>query len=346
VWQADNVKIRDCDVSYAAFHGIYIGKGFKCEVTGSQVHHNILRNWPRGSSSSHDSGIAYYSGGNGVIRNNLVYLNNGEGLGCSGGWGEPGVAGLHILQNTVYDNWSVNIWIDHGSDVVIDGNFVYVSGNPPYPELPKSTPAGILCAEEFGFGQSGYLKNGIITNNIVTGCREGFGFWYDNPGSGLKDFLVAHNTFVDNKNGAMIIETGIHTGARILNNIFFQTTNILVTMAAAANVEFDYNSWYHQTNAAGIEWNGAYYTYDQWRQISGEGYNSQWTKPGFVAGKKFGTNQFRLISNSPCRDRGTIIATISRDYWGNSRPSGNASDIGAHEYRESAAGPLFLLLGD
>ena len=336
-WEADNVIIRNCNVSYASFHGIYIGKGFNCEVVNCKVHHTVLQNWPRGSAQFHDAGIVYYSGGNGLIEGNLVYLNHGEGIGTKGGFGEPGVAGLRIGRNTVYDNWSVNIWIDHGTDVTVDRNFAFVSGSQPFPELPKSTPAGILCAEEIGFGQPGDLKNGTVTNNIVTGCREGFGFWNDRLGSGLNNFLVAHNTFIDNVNGAVIIEDGIHTST-FLNNIFHQTDNFLINIINPDGVLFDYNSWYHHSYDTVFGWGGFNYSYDQWCQSTGQGLNSQWALPQFVSGDPLFSDSYKLQADSPCRDRGVTLPQVSEDFYGNPRPEGSRSDIGAYEFYSTLFG--------
>ena len=344
-WGADNVKIDNCNISFASFHGIYFGKGSNCEVVNSEVHSNVLRNWPRGSSLFHDSGIAYYGGSNGLIMGCRVYRNNGEGLGTSGGDGESAHTGLRIEKNIVYDNYSVNIWIDHGSDVVVDGNFVYVSGNQPSPELLRSTPAGILCAEETGYGIAGDLKNGVITNNIVTGCREGFGFWQSRTDSGLKNFVVAHNTFVNNKYGAIIIEPGDHTGTIFQNNIFYQSSNRLVDFYNPENVIIDYNSWYHETNDVSINWGGTYYSFDHWQQTSDQGAHGRWQKPVFKTGSiPLKAENFRLDKGSPCRNRGKTMPLITEDFWSNQRPRGSVSDIGAHESAETFIAPIWMIL--
>lgn len=41
---------------------------------------------------------------------------------------------------------------------------------------------------------------------------------------------------------------------------------------------------------------------------------------------------FKIESDSPCRDNGTSISSVTEDYFGAFRPEGSATDIGAHEY--------------
>jgi hypothetical protein len=49
------------------------------------------------------------------------------------------------------------------------------------------------------------------------------------------------------------------------------------------------------------------------------------------------SNDFRLLASSPAIDRGTVLAGVTVDYDGASRPKGSAFDIGAFEYGAASA---------
>ena len=49
-------------------------------------------------------------------------------------------------------------------------------------------------------------------------------------------------------------------------------------------------------------------------------------------------NNYRLQEDSPCIDKGTLIAALAEDLDGNLRPSGSGYDIGAYEFVSSPAG--------
>jgi hypothetical protein len=340
-----HVRIENCEVKFIRHHGIILSEARDSEVIGCKVHHGCLSNWPRGAADW-GMGISYLSGENGKIINNTVYLNNGEGIGTFGkrGGGYHGTNKIEIRNNVVYDNWSVNIWLDHPTGAVVDGNFVYSSGNQPQIYEQKSTPRGIACAEERDFGSPGDLRDGVITNNVVINCRSGFRFWYDSrapAGAGLKNFLVANNTFVNNTKGdidkdQISIDRGYHSGSVFRNNIIYQTDDRVLYVGGNYNgtddTVFDHNVWYHPSNNNVFLWGGTTYDFAGWQAATGHGTESLWANPLFIDDTGFELANYKIEAESPCRDEGIELQNVTSDFWGTLRPQGSGYDIGAFEY--------------
>lgn len=345
----DSVRVENCNVKFLVFQGISIENGWNCEVKGCIVHDSGLMNWPRDERlEGWPIALSFFSGGNGKIIANHIFRNHGEGIGTFGGSGNPGTNGLEITDNISYDNWSVNIWIDHGTDVVVDRNLVYVSGNQPSPNERWSLPAGILCAEESNYGNPGDLRDGIITNNIVIGCGLGFGFgkWSDNT-SGLKNFIVANNTFVNNVHGGIGVDEGNHNGSVFKNNIIYQNEGNLLRVESPADTVFDHNCWFHEKSSRVFIWSGTSYNFDDWRSTTSWGAGSHWANPLFVDSVGFDPAGYKIGASSPCRDAGVELQEVITDFWETKRPQGNSYDIGAYEYKSLLPiGSITILLMD
>ena len=69
--------------------------------------------------------------------------------------------------------------------------------------------------------------------------------------------------------------------------------------------------------------------------------NHNWINAGDARFVSPGVGNVRLLSDSPLIDAGTNISSVSKDYYGTSRPQGSAFDIGAVEYNggTTAVGP-------
>jgi hypothetical protein len=344
-WGGDDIRIEDCVVKFTLLHGIFIEKGEGCQVNRCTVYHSNLQNWPRSTRNTWAAGIGYYAGKKGSITGNTVYLNHGEGIGTAGGWGEPGVNGLLIKNNTLYDNYSVHIYNDHGTNVVIDGNFCFVSGKQPYPDQYKSTPDGIMCAEENDFGHPGNLKSGKVINNIVVNCRSGFRFWKDRANSGLNHFIVANNTFVDSLNHGIHVDGGHHRKSIFVNNIIVQRNReYIMSFGNINDTTFSHNCWYHPKSNRISSWMGLEkdFLIDR-KRVSQKKYTSTFTRadtdffadPHFAGNTLIDPGSFKLTEKSPCIDKGFRIDIVTTDFWGNKRPNDLGYDIGASEFISS-----------
>lgn len=328
-------RVIGCRVAYTMTGGILMSNVRHGVIQGCTITETCLMNWPRGSiGGAWPGAVTYLSGKDGRIAGNHVFRNHGEGIGTLGGWGLPGTNGLEILKNTVFDNWSVNIWIDHGSHVWVDGNFVFVSPDAPAQEKERSIPVGIECAEEADFGYPGDLSHITITNNIVIGNGLGFQFW--NAGSrvsGLKHFHLANNTFANNKHHAVYIEKGKHVGTVFRNNIFYQETGGLMHFEDPNDARFEHNCWYQPNNTGRITYGISNLDYPAWCARSGSCLASIWKNPEFSVGSGLDPTHYRLKPSSPCRDSAAEDPHVSFDYWGTPRPIGPRYDIGAHEFK-------------
>ncbi len=166
-------------------------------------------------------GISIRGGSNWVVRNCRIHTNHGEGIGVWGNSATGGTQGAHILHNEVYDNWSVNIWNDHGTAIEADGNLVYCTPNRPSPTLTRSTPQGFLNAEELNFGLPGDLRNGVVTNNIVVNNALSIGI-DASPTNGSNVFR--NNIFVQSVSGAMLSYTQTGASSVFSNNIWYNSS--------------------------------------------------------------------------------------------------------------------------
>jgi len=328
-------RVIDCRVAFTMTGGVLMSNVHHGVIQGCTVTETCLMNWPRGLiGGAWPGAVTYLSGKDGRIFSNQVFRNHGEGIGTLGGWGLPGTNGLEIRKNTVFDNWSVNIWIDHGSHVLIDGNFVFVSPDVPSREKARGLPVGIECAEEADFGHPGDLNHVTITNNIVIGNSNGFMFW--NAGSkvsGLRHFHVSNNTFANNKHDAVYIEKGKHVGTVFRNNIFYQETGGLMHFENPNDTRFEHNCWYQQDGKGRITWGTSTLDYATWCSLGGSCPASIWKNPEFSVGSGLDPKHYQIRPSSPCRDSATDDPHVPLDYWGTPRPSGPRYDIGAHEFK-------------
>lgn len=337
--ELQSITIENCNVGYSTINGVLFKSVIGGVLSESEVHHNVLQNWPRDEVDNWAMGVAYYSGRDGQIIGNAVHSNNGEGIGTLGlRWPEyHGSIGLEIRNNVVYDNWGINVWLDHAADAIVDSNFIYVSGELEQPTQRRSIPSCVSGAEEGDFGQPGDLHNVIVSNNIGVGCRRGFSYWYDSsapPGAGLVNFTVANNTFVNIVDSAITIydwgRNAQHSGSVFRNNIVYGAGGRMVSFpsAGANDTIFSNNLWY---DGGGFYWKDTGYDFDEWVELPNVGDDSMWAYPELVSGGAFIPESYRIISSSPAIDTGIALRQVATDYWGTSRPAGDDYDIGAHE---------------
>jgi len=334
VTTGDFVQVKNCVVKFSVYQGILMQRCWNSEILGCTVYGNVLMNWPRGKiSSGWGYGLGYISGGNGKIIGNRSFSNHGEGIGTCGGWGYPGSKGIEIKDNIIFDNWSVNIYIDHGTAMVIDSNLIYVSGNQPFPQETRSIPNGILCAEELDYGYPGNLRDMVLTNNIVIGCRRGFSFgrWSMNE-SGMKNFFVANNTFINSVQYGIHADNGYHSGSVFRNNIIYQAKGKVLSIKNPNDTTFDHNCWFHMAVDQVFYWNDRNYDFNNWRSVSEQGRGSFWDNPRFAGDNNFLPENYKLEAESPCRDGGIAVQTVTNDFQKVARPKGPSYDIGAFEF--------------
>lgn len=146
---------------------------------------------------------------NNTWRGNYVHDNCGEGIVLYNGDIAEG--------NTFRDNWSVEIYIDAHTDVIVRNN--KVSNTRPYfvrgsNQAWRQVPYGIAIADENGC----VADRNTVTGNTVENVRFGFSFYSYSACSGLKNTVVANNTFINTWEYAIRITPGPHVNAVVQNN--------------------------------------------------------------------------------------------------------------------------------
>ncbi|HAG82616.1 MAG TPA: hypothetical protein DCL61_16005 [Cyanobacteria bacterium UBA12227] len=311
VWGGNHIKLLNNVVHDINGIGIYVGHDNLKQVTdilieGNTVYHTNLKN------SSHNdfggnwgNGITASGSDNIQVINNKVYENHGEGIGL---WGSD----ILISGNTVYDNYSVEIYLDGVGNATVQRNLIYTTNNSTYYRFGHPA-VGIQVANEGGKYQ---LQNNKIINNIVIG--GGWGFYYGNykSGGGMKNMLIANNTFYKGTRGLINIdEDAGHNKTVFTNNIFYQVNDVQMTQFSADSaLQFHHNAWYGGSAGSGAG-NG---------DVNA---NPMLVKPGTLTAR-----DYRLKAGSPLIEAGSRVTQVTNDYAGSTRPLDDEYDIGAYEY--------------
>jgi Calx-beta domain len=383
VW-GTNVRIEKCRVIFAGKTGISLFNygsinTDNAEIVKNELYHNFLRNWPRGRYKWGGWGMGATSNGtaNALFQGNVSHKNGGEGLG---GYSGPG--GTVYRDNVVYDNWSVNIYVDNQPNVVVENNFLY--SHQPDPgdlhnngdtspsdnqNLKRLRPEGVVTADE-NYGNGANLANVTIRNNVIVNCRRGYNHFPDVSGSALKNVKILGNTIIVAQHpgsnevalSGMIVgwNGGHNTGSIIQDNIVYGTdpnTDLLhredgpSSGDSFAGTTFSNNSWYHTTRAKPFHWGVSYnptydYDYAAWKALSGSAHtNGDITNPQMIDPVTVDDVDSKAPrSGSPALDGGANTG-VAYDYDFCPRPQGSAYDIGAFEGVGAPAQPA-LSIGD
>lgn len=310
-WGASNVNVTNNTVYNSWRNGIYFGWdafGVSKNITidGNTVRNNVLENQYHTWSGGWANGIVISYTDGARITNNKVYNNDGEGVGTL--LTNNGV----IEGNQVYDNFSVNVYLDNSRFVKVNRNLVYSTGNTRY-YRGGYPAAGIATANEF-YENANPLSDVSITNNIVVNSKWGFYYGAYDAGGGLKNSNVTNNTFYGATHSMIWIENDAHANSVIQNNIFY-AANGTRTMAdvAGAGVTYRRNNWYG--GAAGAASGSG--------DVAGD---PKLANPGGLTAA-----DYMLRGGSPVLEAGLDLPTIlTVDYWNHPRSAG--IDLGAHEY--------------
>jgi len=291
-WSGDltGLTIRDCLIRYHEQYALRLDQYNDVSMSGCEVYHCGLVNWPRGSHGWPHA-IIGYNAERVVIRQCAVHDNHGEGVGPF-----LGCAFWEVRGCEVYDNWSVNIYIDlDGSDAVVDGNLVYNTGK--YGTEGRNNPDGVRIANEIadmdysgcGIAQdpTPAVDSVTVTNNIVVNTGGGICAYPYDPYRrfALRGSLVANNTIVRVPEG--------HAGLRIVGD-GVEVANNLVAGCALPTELYDVG--------AGIDAH----------------HNTVTADGGFTGGTGYLADDYRLLATSPAVGSGATLpasgpARVRRD---------------------------------
>lgn len=309
-WRARETRILDNHVYNATRNGIYAGAetpGVSSDITisGNTVHNTVQEN------QYHDMGTEGWAGAlvahhsdRSTITNNKVYNNDGEGI--------IALRGDHFLiqGNEIYDNFSVELYIDNAQYVTADRNLIYSTGNSRW--FREGLPAaGIAVANETNTHMNASSDN-VFTNNIVVGSRWGFYYGNFESGGGFRNSKVINNTFYGTVQEIIRIENDDNVNSVVENNIFYQVGSVAPKYAGGTGVTFSNNLWYG--GSAGVA--------DGDRDVYGD---PLFTNPG-----GFKAADYKLRMLSPAIHIAAAVTGLDRDYFGQARTP--AFDIGAHEH--------------
>ncbi len=314
-WGGKNIQILNNVIYNSYKNGIFVGfdrdmtTASNIRIIGNTVYSNCLVNKSRNLTGGWPQGIGSTMASNITISNNHVYQNYGEGIDFV--LTNGGVAS----GNNVHDNFSVNLYLDNATNITVERNRIYTTNNTNF--FRDGKPAsGIQAANEY-YGFSNPINNIKIRNNIVIGGNTGFAYFSNyGRGGGLKNFVIANNTFYKGTRAILLIHNDSgHTNNLIANNIFYQTGGVAMTeIPAKTGLAFRNNAWYG--GSAGIA----------------GGTGDITANPLLVNLGTTVATDYKLKLGSPAIEAGTTLTQVTNDYAGSSRPLGLKYDIGAYEF--------------
>lgn len=310
-YPANHVRITNNRIHRSERNGIYFGStSSDVTIEGNAIYNNVLHNqYHTLTSGGWGQAVAISNTPRTTIRANKVHENDGEGIVVL--LSDDAV----VEKNEVRDNFSVGIYLDNAQTSKIDANFVYSSGNTRY--FRGGYPASGIGTANENYSTANPLDRLTITNNIVVNTKYGFYYSNEEAGGGLKNSIVANNTFHNASRAMLWIAAATHTGTTIQNNIFSQVTGTM-TDVGGTGVTYGANVWYGGSAGAAA------------------GTGDVLADPRFVNATGTRADDFRLTTGSPAVERAVdLTSTVGGDYFGTSRTG--TPDIGAHELSTGTA---------
>jgi hypothetical protein len=313
-WGGSNDTIENNVVSNAFSGGIFVGYSSlgvvsNVLVEGNTVTGTVQMNSARTASSGWAAAIAAKLASYVTVEQNTVYDNYGEGIDID--------LSDHALvsQNVAYDDYSANYYMDNATYTTIDRNLSYSTNNLNF--FHNGLAANGIQAANESSNYSNPLNYDTVTNNVVIGGADGFGYGSYENGGGLKNFLIAFNTFSNQSVNAMYIDGDPgHSNTVIVDNIF--------SAGAGGQLFHEYNSG---GGLAGIDFN--HNLWDGGSPGVAAGPGDVYADPQFVNPGGTDPADYRLGAASPALGAGVSVSGVATDYFGSSR--GLYADLGAVE---------------
>jgi len=237
------------------------------------------------------------SGDRPVIRNNLIYGNNANGIHMNG---DVSLGGDGIISEALVEN---NVIFDNG---LAGGSGINMDG----------------------------VQDSLIRNNLVyTTHASGISLYRIDGGGPSSGNRVLNNTVVVAADGrwALNIQNG-STGNQVFNNILLNQHSwrgsIDLSSDSLSGFESDFNIVMERFTLDG---GNSVLDLAQWQSQTGQDANSFTATPAAVF-SDFGSDDYRLHPSSPAVDAGTKLPDVPVDLLGAPRGVGNGYDIGAYEF--------------
>lgn len=195
--------------------------------------------WPLAVNAVESTNITY--------SNNEIFNNYGEGIGTGRDSDK-----VSIINNEIYDNRALNVYIHRTTNVIVRDNNVYCTGNTEFLR-GGNRPAGIVVNNEDQFGHMRLVNHAEITGNVVVGCSKGFAMWAGGGTVkvGSSNVLVENNTFVnqDASPGTYeavafsIMPESTERNVVIRNNVIHQQKYRVANVPNDPQLTFQSNDW-------------------------------------------------------------------------------------------------------
>lgn len=248
-FRVNNIVVRNMEIHDNRNAGIKMMDADYVVFEASRVWHNSNYathdrpakelNWSHAVNALQSTNITY--------RNNVIFNNYGEGIGTG-----RGSSNITIINNEVYDNLALQVYIHRSVDVEVSNNKVYCTGDKNFLR-GGNIPSGIVVNNESSFTNLSVVDNALVRDNYIVGCRQGFAMW-GGGGSvkiGSRNITVENNTFVNaasmpNKNEASaitILEGEGHHNINIRNNVIYQEEFNMAYIVPDPAISFASNMW-------------------------------------------------------------------------------------------------------
>jgi len=338
-----HIALRDFEIRHSRMHGMWLQIETDCTVERLRIHGShagaIYFYGVRGKQTPRLDTMTDIRVRDCVFYDNVRMNANGP-ISKVGGW--PGALNFVVCTNvaatgcTVYENWGEGILFSRVNRGVMRGNSVRDNLGTNY-YVDNATHC--LCERNVSFPRfltafyrDGYAADGIrladedydviehpshgnrVVNNIIMGGASSFMYGGYHQSLGLRNALVAHNTFGRGQLWTIRLddaEQGAHGGSRFVNNVCMGTsTEAMTRPTTPVGIVFGANCW------SGGE-PGPY-----------AGPGDVLADPCFVNPGPKAFDDLRLRPESPCRNAG-VAAGVGSDFAG--APRGTRPDIGAYE---------------
>lgn len=310
-WMTKHTSFINNVVHDAVRNGIYFGydsPGVSSDavIEGNQVYNCVKENSAHAMQGGWASTVTVNHTERARVEGNKVWNNDGEAIAVILS------NNVTVAGNETWDNYSQGVFIDNAKYNVVEGNLIYSTGNTRY--FRDGYPGmGIAVANEY-YDYSNPSSDNKIINNIVVNTRWGFLYGNFQAGGGLKNTIVANNTFYKSSTALIDIWQDTHSNSVIENNIFYQVGGAAVSGLSGSGVTFRNNLWYGGTPTGAMAGAGDVYG-----------------NPAFVNPGGLNAGDYKLTAGSLAIARALDLSSIVQsDHFGTARVT--PFDIGAHQF--------------